>query len=325
MERIVMLLGQDNAFQQQCPRAYLEKKRLQHAVELEIVADLQQVREALRSADIFVGSEVPGDAIGRAMRLVWIHALSAGVERIMVPEVCASDIRVTNSAGTMVREVAEHAFALMLALTRRVDLAAQMQMRRRWANIRRDQPPISLNGLTLGIVGYGRIGKELAKLAKPFGMRVLGLRRLASEPDQWVDSILGSRQLPQLLANSDIVVVTLPLTPETEGLFSTEQFRAMRRHAYFINVARGAIVSEPALLWALRKRVIAGAANDVFVTEPLPPESELWDVPGLLMTPHLGGASQHVWFQVIDLFFDNLTRLREGKALRNLIDKRWGY
>ena len=322
-----VLLRDSELFHRQCPRDYLTRLARENGIHMTIVSNDQELEEILPTLDILACNDVPREVFARTQpsRLKWIHVLAAGVEKVLVPEVAASSVTVTNSAGTMAAEVAEHALALILALTRRIDIAVCAQVDQHWARIREEHPPISLAALTVGIVGYGHIGREIARRIKPFGTRIIGLCRSAAPPDLWADRIVGTDGFRELIAESDVSVIALPQTRATKHLFGKDEFRAMKRSSYLVNVARGAIVDETALENALRNGEIAGAASDVFATEPLAPNSRLWKVPGLLITPHVGGASQHVWFKIIDLFFHNLGRFRQGETLGNIVDKETGY
>jgi phosphoglycerate dehydrogenase-like enzyme len=322
---MVILLRKDNPFHGHCPRDYLAEQALAHGAELTVAEDIASLLAALPSAEVLVSNEMPVGALATAPDLAWIHAPSAGIEKLMIPDVIESRIRVTNSAGTMAPEVAEHALALVLAMTRRIAPSLEAQRARQWANLRRNNPPISLAGLTMGIAGYGHIGRELAVRARAFGMRVLGYRRAAAEPDALLDGVYGRERFTEFLGASDVIVSALPLTPATEGAFDLEAFRAMKRSAYFVNVGRGPVVDEAALRQALKEGLIAGAASDVFDIEPLPAGSPLWDTPNLVITPHVGGASQNVWYAMIDLVFRNLELFRRGEPLVNEVDKRLGY
>ncbi len=322
---MAMLLRNDNVFHQQCPRAYLAESAECHGVHLAIVGTPDALPSVLADADIFVGSEAPPDVFATAPKLAWIHAIAAGVERILVPAIRDSSIRVTNSAGTMAPEVAEHALALILALTRRIDRAVVAQRDHEWAPIRRDYPPISLADLLIGIVGYGRIGRAIAVHARTFGARVIGLRRHPTGPDELAEQVLGREGLVELLSRADVVVAALPEVADARGIFDAGAFRAMKRTAYFVNVGRGGVVDEVALARALSDGLIAGAACDVFVEEPLPADSPLWDAPNFIVSPHLAGGSQHVWKRVIDLLFDNVERWRRGAPLLNEVDKASGF
>lgn len=317
--RMTMLLRDDEVFHQQCPRDYLLDVADRHSIRLTIVGTPEALGPALADAEVYVGSEAPPDGVPPTLE--WIHAISAGVEKLMVPAIRASSLRVTNSAGTMAAEVAEHVLALILAHTRRLDRSIAAQRRHLWAPLRRDHPPLTLKGLVVGIVGYGHIGRAVASHVMMLGATVIGMRRSPAEPDGVAEQILGRADLPRLLERADIVVAIMPGAADTRSMFDLDAFRTMKPTAYFVNVGRGIAVDEAALLRALSEGMISGAACDVFVDEPLPPESPLWEAPNLIVTPHLGGASQHVWTSIIDLLFDNVDRWRHGEPLLNEVDK----
>jgi phosphoglycerate dehydrogenase-like enzyme len=323
--RMVMLLRQDNLFQSSCPRNYLGRKATASNVALTVVRTAEELRDAMAEADAIASNEIPPGSLAKAPQVAWIHALAAGVEGVVAPEVRESDLCITNSAGTMAPEVAEHTLALILALTRRLDHAIAAQHRKEWAAIRREHPPVGLSGLTLGIAGYGRIGRAVAERARPFGLRVLGLRRKAAPVDELSVETLGIEAFEAFLERSDIVVSVLPITATTRGLFGAAAFRAMGARSLFVNVGRGAVMDEAALAEALISGTIAGAASDVFAEEPLPPSNPLWTAPNFIVSPHLGGASEQVWYRVIDLLFENVERLKRGQPPVNEVDKSAGY
>lgn len=322
---MAMLLRDDNHFMQTCPRDYLDSKVAEHDVALTIAGTPAALRQAMAGADVLVANEIPPGSIAEAPRLAWIHAFAAGVEGVVVPEVRQSGICVTNSAGTMAPEVAEHTLALILALTRRLDRTIAAQLRREWAPLRVEHPPRGLSGLTLGIAGYGHIGRAIAERARPFGLSVIGLRSRAAPADDLSVETYAVGSLHAFLQRSDIVVAALPITPRTRGLFDAEAFRAMGAGSIFINVGRGAVMDEAALADALAAGTISAAASDVFSEEPLPAASPLWSAPNFIVSPHLGGASGQVWYRVIDLLFDNLERLRRGEPPANRVDTAAGY
>jgi phosphoglycerate dehydrogenase-like enzyme len=188
-----------------------------------------------------------------------------------------------------------------------------------------DRPLFGLNDLTMGILGYGKIGKAVAKRARGFDMNIIGLCKKEKPSDGYAERIVGIEDLEPVLSESHVVVVILPLTPETEGLIDEQAFGKMRKGSFIINVARGPIINEEALIEALRSGPIAGAALDVFNSEPLPPSSPLWEIPNLFITSHVGGVSDRLWNRMIDLFFDNLERKRQGRPLVNIVDRNRGY
>jgi phosphoglycerate dehydrogenase-like enzyme len=217
--------------------------------------------------------------------------------------------------------MAEMVMALVLAATKRLPEHAFDQRARRWGR----RPKRELRGSTVGIVGLGRIGTEVARLCAAFGARVLGLRRAPTEPPPGVERVVGSDGLGELLAESDYVVLTLALNPTSRRLIGRRELELMKPSAILVNVARGDIVDEPELVGALRERRIAYACLDTFQQEPLPADSPLYDLPNVFITPHNSASSPHMEERVIALFLDNLGRLVRGEALLNVVDKRRGY
>ncbi|CAN5641556.1 D-2-hydroxyacid dehydrogenase [soil metagenome] len=261
--------------------------------------------------------------VGRAPRLRWIHSASAGVDRIATAVVRERGLAVTNARGVFSRPIAEYVVMMMLAVARRLPQLLELQRERTWQPLRGRE----LSEMTVGIVGYGSIGVEVARLLAPFGCRVLATRR---RPERGAGE--GSRvemhgldQLEMVLRSSDVVVVAAPLTDETAGLIGAEQLAQMREDAWIINIARGRLIDELALRRALESGWIGGAVLDVFNEEPLSPESPLYGTPNLVITPHTSWASDQVIERTVDLFVDNLRRDRAGKTLRNLVNLEVGY
>jgi D-2-hydroxyacid dehydrogenase (NADP+) len=283
--------------------------------------DRQRGIELAPSAEIMVGWNVPEDAVRHASRLRWIQSTGAGVDRLLFPEVTSSEIILTTSSGIHTG-VVEHVFAVMLAFTRRLHLALRDQLQRKWDRSRTSGD--ELRGKTLGILGLGTIGAEIAHNAQVFGMRVIGMRRTAG-PVPGVDLVVGSDGLSTVLRESDVVVVALPLTPQTHGLIGEDAFRTMKRSALFINIGRGPIVQEQALVAALRDDRIAGAALDVFEREPLPADSPLYGFENIIITPHVSGTSPAYMDRAVPLFCENLRRYLQGERLQNVVDKELGY
>lgn len=266
------------------------------------------------------------DIVARAPRLRWVQFVSAGVDHALTPEIVHSPVLATDSSGITSAGMAEYVLGVMLMFAKRFWLYEGHRKRREW---RREQTiPTELYGQTVGILGVGAIGGEVARLAKAFGMRVLGVRRGATERQLGVgpvDELLPLSALHDMLARSDYVVIALPLTRETERLFGERELRAMKPTAYLINVGRGQVVDEPALVRALKEGRVAGAGLDVFSREPLPPESEMWSLPNVYMTPHVAGNLLGVEPRIVALFCENLRRYLAGEPLKNLVDKQVGY
>lgn len=288
---------------------------------------IAQQEERIGEADILFAGRITEEQLARAARLRWIHVPWAGVNTLLsVAPLRASDIIVTNSSGVMSDSVADHVLGLMLALTRDLPAQIRAQARRSWepyeVNDRRRQ---ILRGKTLGILGYGAIGKDVALRARAFGMRVIAMKRDTTMKPAELDELYAPEELDRLLAQSDIVVITLPLNDTTRGLIGRRELELMRPTAFLINIARGAIVREEEIIEALRARAIAGAALDVFEKEPLPADSPLWEMENVIVTPHTAGGYEGFWQATVDLFIDNLNRYLRGEPLRNVVRKEAGY
>jgi phosphoglycerate dehydrogenase-like enzyme len=291
-------------------------------------ADRTALRENLPSADVLFTWHLPPDLCSRARRLRWLHTPAAGIEHLLYPKLRRSDVLLTNSHGLAGDAMAEHLLALMLAFSRRLHDAFGWQQSQRWGQDlmwSTEPTPFRLSGKTVGIVGLGGIGAELARRAKHLGMRVIGIRRRAGKRMRFVDQLLTPDRLDVLLETSDFVVLAVPLTPETRGLIGARQLAKMKKSGYLLNVGRGEQINESALVRALRSGSIAGAALDVFQSEPLPRRSILWRVPNLLISPHYAGTYLEHMDRATDLFEENLTRFLSGRKLKNLVDKTAGY
>ena len=278
-------------------------------------------------ADILLLGGVPASVldhvVARAPRLRWIHSASAGVDRISTPLVRERGLVVTNARGVFSRPIAEYVVMMSLAIARRLPQLLELQRERTWQPLRGRE----LSELTVGIIGYGSIGEEVARLLEPFGCRVIATRR---HPDRGAGDLanvelFGLDDLPQVLRESHIVVVAAPLTDETAGMIGAEQLGEMREDGWLINIARGRLIDELALRRALESGWIGGAVLDVFSEEPLSPESPLYRTPNVIITPHTSWASDRVIERSVDLFVDNLRRDRAGEPLRNVVNLEAGY
>ena len=282
-------------------------------------ADVQ--RKEIADAEVLFG-RVSAEVFGHARRLRYYHSIGAGVDAILTPELVRSDVLLASEKGGVGIHLAEHAFALLLALTRGVHTALRRMDYTLREPIRREQ--WELYGQTLGILGFGGTGREVARRALGFAMRVLAVDIEDVEPMDGV-TLWKTDRLGELLEAADVVVIALPLTKATHHLFTRDLFRRMRRHAILINVTRGAIVYGDDLLAALEEGLIGGAGLDVTDPEPLPPGHPLWTHPRAIVTPHTAGGSPRRAGRVIDSFIENLRRLRAGQPLLCLIDKEKGY
>lgn len=278
---------------------------------------------ALPEADVLSVSMMwKNDLVPQARRLKFIQSISAGIDQYDKEVLRAHGIRLANAAGVNGHAVAEHAMAMILALKRHIHTGRDNQAAKHWRgmisqiNEREDE----LGGKTLLIVGLGRIGSRLAQLAKAFDMRVVGIRRDASRGGEGADSVHGHDKLGELIGSADIVALTCPLTPETTNLIDAEALAAMKPSAHLVNVARGRVVDEPALIAALQEKRLAAAGLDVTQVEPLPAASPLWAMPNVLITPHTAGETQRYEDGVIDLLIENLERLWRGQStLKNQV------
>lgn len=259
-----------------------------------------------------------------APNLRWVQSFSAGMDKFLFPEIIERDeVRVSNVAGLYATQGAEHAWALLLALTRQLPEAVHNKDKKVW----RLSPPIVLTGGTLGLIGLGGFGMEMAKRAQGYAMTMLAVDAVRTDKPDLIHELKPATRenLHDLLRRSDVVMTACPLTQETYHLISTEELSLMKESAYLINVTRGGIVDESALVEALQSGQIAGAGLDVVEKEPLAEESPLWDAPNLIITPHRAGASQHRQQSIFEFFSQNLSRYLSGETPLNIIDKRKGY
>jgi len=230
----------------------------------------------------------------------------------------------TNASGVHPIPIAEHTFALILAITRGLIKSFEGKRRKEW--LHNEVFIDELYGKTIGIIGYGRIGQGIARLAKGFGMRVIGLKRdPGKEVEVKPDVLLGKDSLDILLKESDVVVIIVPLTKETYHMIGERELRLMKPTSILINVARGKVVDESALIKALKEKWIFSAGLDVFETEPLPPESELWGLDNVVITPHIAGLNPHYTDRLLDIFIRNLQAYPDISKMINVVDKRLGY
>jgi phosphoglycerate dehydrogenase-like enzyme len=282
-----------------------------------------QLDVLLAGAEVIYGFGLPPNVIARAPKLKWIQVMSAGVDRYLNDEVRKSPVTLTNVSGIHAIPISEFVLQLMLMFSKQAPLCFQLKQEKQWERL----GTTGLRSKTVGIVGLGHIGREVARLAKAFGMRVVATRRSVGQATsaRYVDLLLPSEQLPRLLAESDFVVICVPLTPETDGLIGEEKLRMMKPDAYLINVARGKVVDEEALVKALEEKRIAGAGLDVFATEPLPADSKLWELPNVILSPHISGGMEDYLAQATKVFCENLRRYLSGRRLVNVVSKPHGY
>lgn len=292
-----------------------------------------------RSEVLYTDRVLPTPA--QVPNLRWLQFHYAGIDfAVDSPLVQKPGLQVTTLSGANAPEAAEHALMLLLALGHHVPEMGAFQGRSEWPRDRAERfSPHELRGSTVGIVGYGSIGRELARLLFALGAHVLAAKRDVMQPadDGYTMPGMGDitgdlfvrlypvQALKSMLKECDFVVVALPLTPHTRGIFGAAEFAAMKPGAFFVDIGRGGVVDPAALLEALQEKRIAGAGLDVFSEEPLPPSSPMWKMPNVIITPHIAGISPHYLAQAADLFAENLKRYAEGDALLNLFDPERGY
>jgi len=282
-------------------------------------ADLSQ---QVRDASVIFG-HFSEELFERAGQLRWVQTLGAGVDGVLFTDFVASDITLTSEKGYVGDHLAEQAFALLLAVTRGVARATRERTWESKWSIRAEC--WELTGRTLGIVGLGGTGRAVARRGAAFGMRIIAVDPEPVARPAEVEAAWGMGEFPRLLRESDAVVICAPLTPATRGMFDRTAFRQMQRSAILVNITRGAIVDDGALVEALREKLIAAAALDVTPIEPLPPEHPLWTMDNVVITPHVAGASPLRMDRAVDLFCRNLVAFRAGRSLESIIDKRKGY
>jgi D-2-hydroxyacid dehydrogenase (NADP+) len=287
------------------------------------VRTLEELERRAREADVLAVSGLWRNALlASAPKLRFVQSFSAGTDQYDKALFARRGVRLANAQGVNERAVAEHAIALILSLTRQLHKARDNQRERRWRGMIGDRAlrEQELGGKTLAVVGLGRIGLRLARLARAFEMRVIGVRRTARPTPDAADEVVAGGGLMGALAEADVVALTCPLTPETEGLIGAAALEALKPGALLINVARGKVVDEAALLAALADGRVGAAALDCFHDEPLRPDSPFWALPNVLITPHSAGETGRYEKNVVDILIDNIERLLRGEtALRNQV------
>jgi len=289
----------------------------------------ERLAQELSNATVLFGGAFGPEHLRDARQLLWIHSPAAAVHDLLFPELVHSKVVLTNAREVHGTVVGEQVMAMMFALARRIPESVRFQLKRIWGQAilwQEHRTPQELAGATLGLVGLGCIGRNVAQRGSALGMKVIAVREHVDKPKpETVAEVLPTSRLNEMLARSDYVVLSPPVIPSTRGMICRDQLAAMKKDGYLINVGRGPLVDEAALIEALREHRIAGAALDVFDQEPLPPESPLWDLENLLITPHTGGMTEKMWDRHYALFADNLQRFLAGQPLLSVVDKLAGY
>ena len=298
---------------------------LERAATVAYATTAEELGNALEDADALYVSGLRCDHLAatwhRARRLRWVHAGGAGVDALLFPELVASDVVLTNSRGVFDRPMAEYVLGLLLAFAKDLPGTLELQARRTW----RHRETERLDRARLVVVGAGPIGRAIVQLARAFGMETTVVARSARSSDPELGSVLAASELARALGEADYVVVAAPLTPETVGMIGADELGAMKPSARLVNVGRGSIVDEDALVEALRSRTIAGAALDVFAHEPLALDHPFWDLPGMIVSPHMSGDFVGWKRALSELFLENFGRWLDGRPLLNIVDKERGY
>jgi len=312
------------------PRRFVDRLRADFPQHTFLDAwDRDALRRLLPQADVAFTPFVDRDIFPLLARLRWVQSPAVGVGSLMFPELLASDVVVTSARGVRARAMAEHVLGVTIALARQLPLALRAQAAHEWAQDRLEGPESrirTLAGSRMGLIGLGAIGTEVARIAAPFGFRITAIRRRPGQsvPDG-VDEVWTPDRLLDLMAASDVIVLAAPHTPETKQLVGRAELARVKPGAFFVNVARGKLVDDDALVEALRDGRLGGAALDVFTKEPLDPLSPYWDFPNVIVTPHTSGALQDYWTPLVALFSENLRRFEHGEPLLNVVDKQAGY
>ena len=290
--------------------------------------DYSRVDAEIPDTDIAITWSIKPEQVHAAKKLRWIHSPAAAVHTLIIPEIVNGDVIITNSREVHGAVVAEHVIALVFALAKKIPEAIRLQQKHEWGQKRmwNELPRVrEVAGATLGLIGLGAIGRTVAKIAKALGMRVIAAREHPEKGSEGADQIFGPTQLDEIFRQSDYVVLAAPMTESTRAIANSASIALMKPDACLINVGRGPLVDEEALAAALREKKIAGAAVDVFPKEPLDPQSPLWDVPNLLITPHTAALTDKIWERHYTLYSENLRRFLNGEELLGRVDKQKGY
>jgi phosphoglycerate dehydrogenase-like enzyme len=290
--------------------------------------DYGQVAAEIPDADIFVGSVLRAPQFAAAKKLKWVHSTSAGVAQLMYPELQSSQVVVTNASGVFSVPMAEHIIGLLLAMARNFPDTLRQQEKAIWSQQElwnKPQHLAELNGTVLLVVGYGSIGREVGKRAQALGMRVWGVTRSGRGELTHAEKIIAASELHAVLPQADYILLCAPDTAETKTLIGEKELARLKRGARLVNVGRGSLWDEAALIRALENGTLAGAATDVAETEPLPASSPLWRAPNLFITPHTSALSDRLWPRETALLTDLLERWFDGRELTNRVEIARGY
>jgi phosphoglycerate dehydrogenase-like enzyme len=327
---IRILIFVHHPFDQWNAPAWFPKRLQQEFPQVNVVnlPDYQRVDEEIVEAEIVIAWSIRPEQIAAAKKLRWIHSPAAAVNQLMFPELVNSEIILTNAREVHGPVVAEHVIALIFALAKKIPGSVRLQEKHVWGQqILWDELPRvrEVAGATVGMVGLGSIGRAVAQSARALGMRVIAVREHPEKGSEGAEEIFAPAKIDEIFRQADYVVLAAPVTDSTKAIANAERLALMKPGACLINVGRGPLVDEPALVDALRAGKIGGAALDVFPKEPLPADSPLWDAPNLLITPHTAALTDRLWDRHYALFSENLRRYLNDQPLLAVVDKRKGY
>ncbi len=327
---IRILIFVHHPFDQWNAPAWFPKRLQQEFPQVNVVnlPDYQRVDEEIVEAEIVIAWSIRPEQIAAAKKLRWIHSPAAAVNQLMFPELVNSEIILTNAREVHGPVVAEHVIALIFALAKKIPGSVRLQEKHVWGQqILWDELPRvrEVAGATVGMVGLGSIGRAVAQSARALGMRVIAVREHPEKGSEDAEEIFAPAKIDEIFRQADYVVLAAPVTDSTKAIANAERLALMKPGACLINVGRGPLVDEPALVDALRAGKIGGAALDVFPKEPLPADSPLWDAPNLLITPHTAALTDRLWDRHYALFSENLRRYLNDQPLLAVVDKRKGY
>ncbi|MBI3412868.1 MAG: D-2-hydroxyacid dehydrogenase [Candidatus Aenigmarchaeota archaeon] len=289
--------------------------------------DADETKSLLKDADIFLTfpMDFPKDfSEEMAPKLKWIHTMSAGVDKFMVPGLVHSDIILTNSSGIHAIPISEHVLGMILAFERNLHISRDYQNRGEWHRFAFEEMS-ELDGKTVAVIGLGEIGLRTAKLLKAFGTKIIAVKRTAGEKPEFIDELYTQDELGGVLPASDYVIICTPYTKETHHMFDSAKLKKMKEGSIIINIGRGGIIDEKALVEELKKKRLKGAGLDVFEAEPLPADSPLYGMENVILTPHVSGYTPHYADRALGIFCENLKLFAGNNRMINVVDKKEGY
>jgi len=301
--------------------------KIKNKVDFVFSENKEHLRQIISDASILVCMKIDKEAFSKANNLKWVHLGLAGVDRVLSPEMLKRKIYLTSSKGIHSTTVSELVMGMILAFAKGIVVSMSFKNKKIWGFEEVNQARFDLEGKVLGIVGLGNIGLDLAEKASLFGMKVYGMKNRVKRGERikYIDKLFQKNKLEKILSVSDFVVLSVPYTKETHHLIGKKELSLMKEKSFLINISRGQVVDEKALIYALKNKKITGAGLDVFEKEPLPKENKLWELENVIITPHIGGAMPDYYRKVGVVFKENLERFLGGKRLKNLVDKKLGY